>query len=162
MGGGGVQVRRQFERPLYQFRVHASQEARASAQALYGFAAYHQGDIPFWYSGDIWATPHNTTPGLVGFGDGVTTHFLLPNRHILSGPTMRVAGVVEAGFTLTASSGLIVFSSAPADQAIITAEAYTCRYKCVFWMGEEVLLSEEQFYQAMSRFEGIILRELAI
>jgi hypothetical protein len=157
-GGGGVLLRRVYERPLYLFRLHASHEDRASAEAFYGFAAYHMGDIPFYWNGNAWGTVTNAQ--LVGFGTGSQTHFFLPHRNILSGPTMKVAGVTEAGFTLTASSGLIVFNSAPADQAIITAEAYTCRYKCVFWMDGDTLLSEELFYQALSRFEGITIREV--
>src|SRR5262245_39437335 len=107
-GGGGFYLRRNFERPVYQFRLHASHENRTAAQSFYSFLQYHQGDIAFWYSGDIWATPHNSTPALVGFGTEAQTHFFLPNRNILSGPTVKVDNVSTA-VTLTASSGLIVF-----------------------------------------------------
>jgi hypothetical protein len=150
-------LRRVYERPLYQFRLHASHETRASAEALYGFALYHMGDIPFYWSGNTWGTVTNAV--YVGFGTGAQTHFFLPNRNILSGPTVRVAGT-PTGVTLTASSGLIVFTGAPADTALITAEAYTCRYKCVFWNDSDVLLSEELFANQLSRFEGIVIREV--
>jgi hypothetical protein len=159
IGGGGVILRRFYERPLYQFRLHASHENAAFSQAFYAFAHYHQGDTPFWYGGDKWSAPHNATPATVGYGTGAQTHYYLPNRNILTGPTVKVDGVTTA-VTLTASSGLIVFGAAPADGTLITAEAYTCKYKCVFWNDGDVLLSEEYFANQLSRFEGILLREL--
>lgn len=157
IGGGAVQVRRLYERPLYRFRVHATHEKRADAEPFAAFAVYHQGDIPFLWSGREYGTVTNAV--LVGFGNGTQTNFFLPNRRILTGPTVKVDGT-PTGVTLTASSGLIVFAAAPADQTKITAEVYTSEYKCLFWNDSEVLSSEEMFYNQLSKFEGIILQEI--
>jgi hypothetical protein len=153
-GGGGVMFRRLYERPLYQFTLRAVHEHRASAQALYGFAHYHQGDIAFWYSGDIWATPHTTTAALIGFGDGARTHFFLPNRHILSGPTIKVNG-----------SGASHLTAAPGSSSWIALPAWTCSGRGLHLQVQVRLL--EQRGRAAERtnsmppepVRGIVLRE---
>src|SRR4026209_2702362 len=69
VGGGAMAVRRQWERPVYEFVLKDSHAHKASAEYLYGFARYHQGDIPFVWSGNQWGVL--STPLLFDFGDGV-------------------------------------------------------------------------------------------
>jgi len=158
VGGGAMQVRRLYERPVYQFRLRAVHETKAQAEALYGFYLYHQGDVPFWFGGKQWGTV--ATPILTAFGDGSRTQFFLHNRHITGSLQVYLNDVLaNPQPTLTASSGLITFSAAPGLDVKITA-SYTCRYKCVFHGEGEALLTEEEFYLALFRYEGIVLREL--
>src|SRR5262245_8024029 len=71
LGGGAVQVRRQYQRPVYEFTIKDSHAIQSAAEAFYGFAQYHQGDIAFLWSGGPWGTV--STPILFGFGDGTRT-----------------------------------------------------------------------------------------
>jgi hypothetical protein len=163
LGSGALQARRAYPRPCYQFRLQATHESKAQAEALYGFYLYHQGDTPFYFSGQEWGVI--ASPLLVGFGNAAQTHFLLPNRNITAGPLVYVAAApaydtpVLTSVTLTTSSGLIVFAAAPAVDAKITA-SYSCRYKCVFYNDGELLLAEEQFYAQLFRYQGLTLREV--
>jgi hypothetical protein len=158
VGGGAMQVRRLYERPIYQFRLRAAQETKAQAEALYGFYLYHQGDIPFWFGGKEWGTV--ATPILTAFGNGTQTQFFLHNRNITGSLQVYLNGVLaDPQPSLTASSGMITFASAPGADVKITA-SYTCRYKCVFHSEDDVLLTEEEFYRQLFRYEGLVLREL--
>jgi hypothetical protein len=52
----------------------------------------------------------------------------------------------------------VTYSSPPALNAPLTA-TYSCTYKCVFDIGDELLMSEENFYSGLFKVEGIQLRE---
>jgi hypothetical protein len=163
LGGGASSARRLYERPVYQFRLQATHESQPQAEAIYGFYLYHQGDTPFWFDGNQWGTI--STPLLVGFGTATQTHYFLPNRHITGSLLVSVTAApaydtpVLTAVTATGSSGLIVFAAPPAADAKITA-TYTCRYKVIFFHEGEVLLSEEQFYNQLYRYQGLVLREV--
>lgn len=156
LGGGTMQTRRRYPRPTYQFRLHDSEQVQASAEALYGFAVFVQGDMPFWFDGGAYGTL--STPTLYALGDGVRTQFLLPNRHITGGTlqtyTNDVLDAVQP--TCDLASGLVTHAAAPSG----TLKAmYACTYKCVFVLQGDALLSAENFAHQLYKADGIILKE---
>jgi len=160
VGGGASVVRRQWERPVYEFVLHSSHAHKASAEYIFQFAQYHQGDIPFWWSGDTWGNV--TTPLLFGFGTGTRTQFFLNNRNILTATLQTYTnGVLDGPGTAHPDlpSGLLTYVSAPADDMPLAA-TYGCKYLCVFANEGEVLMNEELFYNNLFRYEGIVIREL--
>lgn len=160
LGGGAMQVRRLYQRPIYEFVLRDSMRVQADAEYLYSFMQYHQGDTAFLFSGNEWGEP--SVPLLFGFGDGTRTEFYLNNRTITSGTILTYQdGVLDSPLpTIDLTSGLLTyFAGAPANGKKLTAK-YTCLYKCVFASEQELLQNEELFYQALFRYEGIVLREL--
>jgi len=159
LGGGAMQRRRRYERPTYRFRVRNSHATKADAEYLYSFLQYHQGDIPFWWSGNAWGVLDN--PILFGFGDGVRTQFFLNNRNITAASYSIFGNAVAiGGVTVDLPSGLVTFGSgAPADGVKLTAK-YNCTYKVVFAGDSEILQSEELMYEHLYKYEGITLVEL--
>lgn len=159
VGGGALAVRRQWERPVYEFVLKDSHAIKSSAESLYAFAQYHQGDIPFTWSGNQWGVV--STPILFGFGDGVRTQFFLNNRTITTGTLQAYINAVLASPqpSIDLASGLLTFSSPPGNNLPLTA-TYTCTYRCVFANEGDVLMNEELFYNQLFRYEGIVIREL--
>jgi hypothetical protein len=158
VGGGATMVRRLYERPTYRFRVRNAMATQAEAEAFYGFALYHGPDRPFWFAGERWGVV--STPILVGFGTGSQTDFHLPNRQIIG--SLVVSLDSDSGGpqpTLTAASGLLSFAAPPGNNVKITA-SYTCQYKVVFDLSGDILLTEEEFYRQLFRYEGIGLLEV--
>lgn len=157
LGGLVMQATRRAERPTYAFTLRDPLRRQAEAEALYSFAAYHQGDRAFWWSGDIWGTP--STPLLVGFGDGAQTEFFLPNRHITNIPEAYVDGALASPQpSVDSAPGLLTFASPVGVGARITAQ-YTCRYKVVF-ADADAVLNESYIAEALFRYEGIGLVEI--
>jgi len=159
VGGGANVVRRQWERPVYEFVLKDSHAALHGAEYLYSFAQYHQGDIPFFWSGDTWGTVANQI--LFGFGDGVRTQFFLNNRNITTGTLLAYTNAVLASPqpSIDLASGLLTYSAAPGANLALTA-TYACIYRCVFASEGEVLMNEELFYNTLFKYEGIVIREL--
>lgn len=159
LGGGTVQARRRYARPVYQFRVQDRHATKAQAEYIYSFMQYHQGDIPFFFSGGPWSIVE--LPLLFGFGDGVRTEFFLNNRHIITGTLTTYADtVLDSPLpSIDLASGLLTYATPPADQARLTA-GYQCEYKCTFVSQGETLQSEEHTYANLFKYEGIILREV--
>lgn len=161
VGAGHYLVRRQWERPVYEFTIQDRHAIKSTAEYIYSFVQYHQGDIPFIWSGDQWGVV--STPIVFGFGDGVRTQFFLNNRTITTATLQAyINGVLASPQpSIDLLSGLLTFSSAPGDGLPLTA-TYTCTYRCVFANEAEVLLNEELFYNALFRYEGLVLRELPV
>jgi hypothetical protein len=159
IGGGATQARRRYQRPVYGFTIKDSHAIKSSAEYIYSFMQYHQGDVRFWWDGNTWGTV--STPILFGFGDGVRTQFFLNNRHITTGTLQAYTNGVLASPqpTIDLASGLLTYSAAPVDQGKLTA-TYVCRYRCVFEVEGDVLQSEELMYQALFKYEGVKLREV--
>jgi hypothetical protein len=162
LGGGAVQTRRQWVRPLSRFRLRAQMVDKATATALWAFYAYVQSDKPFRFSGLQYAD-FTTTPLFVGFGDGATRDVLLPNRNV-SVVQMYVGDKANLGatrpiVTINAAAGSVTLASAPAVNTYIRA-GYKCWYRCIFSAENEVLLSEEWRYTQSSFFEQITLLEV--
>ena len=158
LGGGAMQVRRLYERPVYEFGIHDSHAVKTMAETIYGFLQYHQGDTPFWFAGNEWGNIQS--PILVGFGDGARTQFFLNNRNITTSTIQMYVNATPTGISsIDLPSGLVTFGAAPASNATISA-TYQCTYKCVFAVGQDVLQSEEQFYKQLYKYEGITLQEL--
>ena len=158
LSGGAVrQAQRQTSRPLAQFTLRLVDQSLAAAEYLYSFAAYHQGDVPFWWDGGVWG--NYDTPVLFGTGDGVTTEFFLPNRWIISDLLVYADTVlVDPAPTLDDAVGLATFADPPAEGSLLTA-TYQCRYQVVFWLEGETLLLEDLFEPERLTYEGIRLRE---
>jgi len=159
VGSAGMALGRKVEAPYYDFTVMLSYIEQEVAEALAGFAAYHMGDVSFWFDGggrgDI------TTPALVGFGDGVTTQFHLPNRNVF-GPSlvMDVNYVVNTSWTIDEPVGLVTFTSAPAANAVVRAARYRCKHECVFWYEGDFIYTEEEFHKMVFKHGEIGLREI--
>lgn len=158
-GGGSSQVRRLWERPAYSFVLQDSHAIKSAAEALYGFMQYHQGDRPFWFSGNEWGNAE--TPLHVDYGDGTRTQFLLNNRWITTGTLQAYTDGTLASPqpSIDLPTGLLTYTTAPADQARLTA-SYQCVYRCVFAPDGEVLQDEEMFYAKLYRYQGIQVQEL--
>ena len=158
LGGGAHQRRRKQPRPAYGFTIHNSHAIKSEMDTFFGFFSYHQGDIPFYYDGGPYGTI--STPALFGFGDGVRTEFFLPNRLITAATLVAYTSGVLASPqpTVDLTQGLVTYSAPPAASAPLTA-TYSCTYKCVFDMGDELLMNEENFYSGLFKVEGIQLRE---
>lgn len=159
IGGGAFTVRRQYERPLYEFTIQDRHAVKSRAEYLYSFAQYHQGDIAFLWDGGGWGVV--SMPILLGFGDGVRTQFFLNNRNITTATLQAyINGVLASPQpSIDLASGLLTFSAAPGANLPLTA-TYTCVYKCVFWTEAEVLMNEARLYDQLYSYEGIVLREL--
>lgn len=136
IGGGAVQLRRQWQRPYYEFTIPLKLGDRADAEDLAGFIAYHQGDIAFWYDGGPYGDIQN--PVLIGIGDGALKDFYVPFRNLTTATWhFYVDGTEDTNVTLNLDSGLVSFTSAPASTKDVTAKGQ-CKFKCVFW-GEQQL-----------------------
>ena len=160
IGGGASQLRRQYQRPIYEFTLKDSHAVKSSAEYIYGFARYHQQDIPFWWSGGPWGTV--STPILVGFGDGTRTQFFLPNRNVQGSGFIAYhdgTAYTLSDWDLDGPTGLVTFHSAPAANVKLTA-LYLCSYKVVFASDSEVLLNEENLYASLFSYQGIVIREV--
>lgn len=159
VGDGRVRVRRQSARPVYQFTLIDRQQNAATADALWQFARRHQGDTPFWWSGDQWGAL--SSPVLVGEGDGVKTTFWLPNRFLLDVPLVYLDDVLASTQPdADVTRGQLLFAAPVMAEVVITAR-YTCRYQVLFWFGEDTLLTQELFYKQLFT-TGVILRESGI
>lgn len=158
LGGGAMQVRRLYQRPIYEFVLHDDMRTQADAEYLYSFMQYHQGDRGFFFAGNEWGLV--STPLLFGIGDGVTTVFSLNNRYIESGTLVTYTNGTQDGSTpsLEPELGTVTYASPPALGALLTA-TYDCKYLCFFVESGDVLQSEEYFYQKLFRYPGIVLRE---
>lgn len=157
-GGAGVtQVRRRYPRPLYQFTIGDAQMDKRAALALTSFLAFHQGDIPFYWSGGEWGTIDG--PVLFGIGDGVRTQWYLPNRHITGSLTVADGhGLLLTTSAIDGATGMITIVGAVEPNLPIYA-AYTCVYKLTVWNESEVLLSESNIYAGLFKQDGVVLRE---
>lgn len=159
-GGGGQVRRRRGGRVASAFTLRDAHRAIADAEYLASFAAVHQGDTPFWFDGGPWGTP--STPLLVGVGNGVQTHFWLPNRWLLDPPLVYADGVLLATQPdAELTTGQLRFASAPALNVVLTA-GYTCRYPVVFGVEAQTLLTEQYFYHLLFAVEGLVLQEVHV
>lgn len=157
-GGSGVtQLRRRYPRPLYQFTLGDAQMDKGTALALTSFFSYHQGDIPFYWTGGEWGTVDSLV--LVGVGNGVRTQWYLPNRHITGSLLMWVGGVTpQIVATIDGATGLATTVTAvPAAQPVYAT--YTCLYKLTVWNESETFLTESNLYAGLFKQDGIVLRE---
>lgn len=157
-GSAVLQAQRQWARPTYQFTLRSVMKRQAATEYLASFIAYHQGDVPFWWEGHLWET--SETPVHVAYGDGVTTQFFLPNRHITNIPDVYVAGVLASPQpSVDSAPGLLTFAAPVTLGAEVTA-LYTCRYPLVWWVEGETLLTETQTHSMLWDVEGLQAREV--
>ena len=157
-GGTGVtQLRRRYPRPLYQFTLSDAQMDKATALTLASFLIYHQGDIPFYWSGGEWGTVESLV--LIGVGDGVRTQWYLPNRHITGALLVWVGGVTPQTITaIDGATGLVTLATAVAPAQPLYA-TYTCLYKVTVWNESDVFMTESNLYAGLFKQDGVVLRE---
>lgn len=162
LGGGAVQHRRQYSRPLSRFRLRAPQESAKTSTNFWAFVAYVQGDIPFRFSGlqygDLTANPF-----FVGFGDGATRDLLLPHRNVsqvtIYVGTQGAPGTPVPIGAINSAAGSLTLASPPASGAYLRA-TYRCWFKMVFDYDGDTALTEEWYYFDEFRYEGIPLLEV--
>jgi len=79
IGGGAAQYRRRQTRSLkrWELNVPGIQE---QIEPVLGVLEYIQGDTPVWFDGA--GAGEIVTPIPMGFGDGVTTDFIFPHKHV--------------------------------------------------------------------------------
>jgi hypothetical protein len=162
LGAGAILHRRQYARPLSRFRLRAPHETIATSTHLWAFVAFHQGDIPFAFSGlhygDLTATPF-----FIALGDGATRDLLLPHRNVSEVKvyvgTRGATGTPVPLGQVNSAAGSLTLSSPPASGAYIRA-TYRCWFKTILDHEGETALTEEHFYYDSLRYEQIVLLEI--
>jgi uncharacterized protein (TIGR02217 family) len=114
-------------------------------------------------------TDFSVTDESIGTGDGVETEFQLVRRFYASGfvediiaPTaivnVKIAGTPTVAYTLDSATGIITFTSAPANAAAITA-SFTYYFRCRFMMdaAEFENFMSLRWRLAELRFKSVIL-----
>ena len=154
LGGGASQLRRRYQRPIYQFTLRDTQAVKARADWLFGFLTYVQGDIPFFWNGGEWGTV--SAPAFVGMGDGVRTQFLLPNRYITGNLALYCNGVLVTPTPgVDGAIGLMTTADPLTGRLEVT---YTATYRVTVW-GDETLYTEENAGKDLFSQNGLTLRE---
>lgn len=128
---GSMQLRRIQSRPLHEFTIESLfRRGMKEEEDLHGFFTWHQGDKPFLLDANKYSVVE--FPKLIGYGNGNTESFFLPNRFIMP-HTLKVFfdGVEVKSYSPNNASGLLTFITAPPVNAIISA-TYSSYYKCVF------------------------------
>jgi hypothetical protein len=175
LGAGVQQVRRAYQRPLYEFTISERDADAAKVRELWGFFAAYLGDEPFalYQSGHEWFDIPTSDPICFGRADGVQTQFYLPNRYIISGTfqtyqstSRRGGGVADTSPpSLDVITGLVTYSFPPpagtGGNINYVQAAYHAYYKVVLTdASQDTLLSEVALAQALHSFDGLVLREL--
>jgi hypothetical protein len=157
LGNGVPFLRRKWAKARHQFKPVVELASRAEAEQLVGLLRYLQGDTPVWYDGADYGDIQN--PILIGYGDRVTTHVFLPHDNVFSASlVVYVNGVVNSDWTLTESTGLLIFGTALAADAVITAK-YQWRAKCFIEGVSDPLISYDR--QSFGRYKiTVTLREM--
>lgn len=155
LGGGVSQLRRRYQRVLYQFTLRDAQADKARADWLLGFLTYMQGDTAFFWDGGAWGVV--ASPAFVGFGDGVRTQFYLPNRHITGNLVVYCnSALVEPTPGLDGTVGLITVLPGLVGEIEAT---YSCTYRVTVWNESEALYQEENLASGLFSQNGLVLRE---
>lgn len=130
LGSSAVQVGTGYERPKYHFVVRLYDHLREDMDELLAFKRYHRSDRTFWF--DAWPSySQPVTPQFVARGDGSQTQFLLPVRNVFPLTVRAFVNNVEQSITVNSTSGMITFSSAPANNAEIRA-IWRSLFRCTF------------------------------
>jgi hypothetical protein len=155
VGAGASQLHRQYGRPLSRFTLRDAQADKARMDTLFGFITFVQGDTPFFWDGGEWGTI--STPLYIGYGDGVRTEFLLPNRYI-TGDLQVYCNTVLVVPTpgIDGAAGHITLPS-PLVGALTAT--YRCVFKVTFALKGEVLFSASNLAEHLYSHEGVTLLE---
>src|SRR5262249_5458547 len=105
LGGGAMQVRRQWPTPAYEFVLSEKQADPAKLRELWGFFAFFQGDQPFWIyqaNNPLFDVP-SSDPIMFARGDGTQKQFFLPNRNIAVGTFQAWHSTTRRGGSILAS-----------------------------------------------------------
>jgi hypothetical protein len=117
---------------------------------------YHRGNKVFWFDGGINGKVEERK--FLGYGNGVDTDFFLPDRWVYAPSlVMSINYAIESGWTLTESTGMVRFSSAPADGTLIHAERYRRRFKAFFVVG-----SDDRLYSLTDKFKSFDSKDITI
>ena len=157
LGQGVPAQRRRYAKPRYRFEIEVSLASRAEAEQLAGQLRYLQGDTPVWFDGADYGDIQN--PVLVGYGTGTQTNYFLPHDNVAQASlVVTVNEVTESGWTLTESTGLLVFDSAPPLDAEIKAK-YVCKFLVLVEVVGDVLTTYER--ETVNRYKmAFVLREI--
>lgn len=145
--GSVFQARRRSVKVRHKWALKIPHYDSSGLGSFFGFFNIVQQDIPFWFDGAGMGTVVDV---LVSETDGSQTEFLLPHDNITEASLVcKVNGVVKADWTLTGSSGALVFATPPAAGTLTAS--YTCKFLCVFDAGEEGITAERFFHAATTQ-----------
>jgi hypothetical protein len=123
VGSGEVSLRRQYLRALRRWELTIPAQ-HDKLDPFQGFLEMVQGDVPFWFDGAGMLEVVEPIP--IAVGDGITSEFALPHRHIfVSSAVFYLNGALFTAWS-PVGNGVVMDSficdSAPAANAIITAK----------------------------------------
>ena len=138
LGGGAQQLRRRQTRALGRWELLVPGVAQ-KLDPIIGLLEYIQGDTPIWFDGAGYG--EITEPSLIGFGDGSTTDFPLPHRHVfVSSIVVYKNGEIDPSW-LPLGAGIVCdairFSPAPSANSQITGK-YRRKIKAVLQTEQDV------------------------
>jgi len=147
----------QWDRDILEWSFSSTLENRQQMEQHRDMLRYHRGDKLFWF--DCGINGKVTERKFIGYGDGVRTNFFLPDRWVYAPSlVMSVNYATVSAWTLTESTGLLVFTSAPALNALVHAEKYERRAKAFF------VINNNRLYGVSDNFKftdttNIVVRE---
>ena len=158
-GGGILQLVDRIDIPFYEFSILLPFEDEAVHESLDAAAAFNKGAGPFWFDGGRFGEVRN--PRIIGIGDGTRTSWFLPFRNVdANACVFEINRVVNTSWTLTESTGNVVFGSAPANNAQIVLTRARMRFKCVFWYQDAYIYQPKLIYNQLYDCGELVLREV--
>jgi len=155
VGGGAQSLTDVWERKLLTWTISSSLENRAQMEHHQDMVTYHRGSRVFWFDGALHGD--NQERRFLGYGDGFRTDFLIPYRWVYA-PSLVVSvnGAVVTSWTLTESTGLLRFNSAPSTGSQVHTERFKCRMKAFF------VVESDKLYAVTDNFKSFTSNQIMI
>ena len=142
---------------VWEWTVNSSLEDRWMMEHHQSMVRYHKGSKVFWYDGGTATEVLNRI--FIGYGDGVTTDFLMPFRWMY-----KQSLVISINYSVTGSWTLngrvLSFTSAPADKSMIHIDRAKMRFKAFLSVDSDKMYNITDNYKAYGS-QNIKIREWA-
>ena len=146
-----------WDRDLLEWHISSSGENRAMYEHHQDMLRYHGGNKVFWWDGGVNAIVDQRR--FLGYGDGVNTDFFLPDRWVYPDSlVMSQNYTTTTTWTLTESTGMVRWTSAPANGVLIHAEKYVRRFKGYFAIESDKLYMMKDNFKSFES-NDIMIRE---
>ena len=155
-GGGAVALHETWNRKVLEWKIQSPNEIREQMEHHQDMLLYHRGGKVFWFDGGENGDIRN--PMFLGYGDGTRTDFFLPYRFVYApSVVMTVNYSTRSDWTVTESTGLVRFDTAPEVDSFVQVEKFKCRFKGYF-----VLQSEEDLYRLTDNLKSFSSQDITI
>jgi hypothetical protein len=145
----------QWDSTLLEWHISSDGEIREQFEHHQDMLRYHRGDKVFWFDGGINGRVENRQ--FVGYGDGVSTDFFLPDRWIYSDSlVMSQNYAVVSTWVHTPSTGMLRWTTAPADGVMIHADKYLLRFKGYF------VVDSDKLHTITDNFKSFATKDITI